>query len=103
MTCFFVADPSVTGSQNGYGSQQQMLEEENESLAGQLRDKVKALKSVSEFLLPTANEVALRQCFQSRLSVYPGRGSYLTGPQHNSGTLYRAPTHKQDPDLHLFV
>ena len=42
------ADPSITAaSQNGYGSQQQMLEEENESLSDQLRDKVKALKSVS--------------------------------------------------------
>ena len=51
MTWYFVADPSVTGSQNGYGSQQQMLEEENESLADQLRDKVKALKSVSEVFL----------------------------------------------------
>ena len=51
LSYFFVADPSVAGSQNGYGSQQQMLEEENESLADQLRDKVKALKSVSEVSL----------------------------------------------------
>ena len=54
MILLFVADPSVAGSQNGYGSQQQMLEEENESLADQLRDKVKALKSVSEVFLPSA-------------------------------------------------
>ncbi len=60
---FFAADPSVLSSpHNGHGSQQEMLEAENDGLEEQLRDKVRALKTVRFPFLVMFLSLIFRRC-----------------------------------------